>query len=155
MGCAVENLPKSCALEEFVMEKLLREIGQATQIRIHNFSPLEDKPWSRQFWWAGLVWMSGGGGGGGGSSVDRARDSGWGGPGFDPRCCRPLPTGWVGVSIMWPAETEVMVSPLCLVCGSTYNCQTSVLGPVRDIALLLTRTLRNQPTKQTNKSMNI
>ena len=32
------------------------------------------------------------------------------------------------------AETEVMVSLLCLVCGSTYNCQTSVLGPVRDIA---------------------
>ena len=28
-------------------------------------------------------------------------------------------TGWVGVSIMWLAETEVMVSLLCLVCGST------------------------------------
>ena len=27
----------------------------------------------------------------------------------------------------------------------------SVLGPDRDIALLFTRTLRNQPTKQTNK----
>ena len=26
---------------------------------------------------------------------------------------------WVGVSIMEPAETEVMVSPLCLECGST------------------------------------
>ena len=50
-----------------------------------------------------------------------------GGPGFDPRYGRPLPTGWVGVSIMWPAETEVMVSPLCLVCGSTY-CQTPSLG---------------------------
>ena len=25
---------------------------------------------------------------------------GEGGPGFDPRCDRPLPTGWVGVSIM-------------------------------------------------------
>ena len=31
-----------------------------------------------------------------------------GGPGFDPRCGRPLPTGRVGVSIMWPAEIEVM-----------------------------------------------
>ena len=31
------------------------------------------------------------GGGGGGSSVGRARDF---------RCGRPLPTGWVGVSIM-------------------------------------------------------
>ena len=41
-----------------------------------------------------------GGGGGGGSSVGRARDSWSGGPGFDPRCGRPLPTGWVGVSIM-------------------------------------------------------
>ena len=52
--------------------------------------------------------------GGRGSSVGRARDSWWGGPGFDSRCGRPLPTGWVGVSIMWPAETEVMVSQLCL-----------------------------------------
>ena len=25
--------------------------------------------------------------------------------------CRPLPTGWVGIGIMWPAETDVMVSP--------------------------------------------
>ena len=66
------------------------------------------------------------------SSVGRARDSG--GPWFDPRCSRPLPTGWVGVSIMWPAETEVMCSPLCLAYGSTYNFQTSVLGPVRNIA---------------------
>ena len=31
----------------------------------------------------------------------------------------PLPTGWVGVSIMWPAETEAMVSQLCLMCDST------------------------------------
>ena len=38
--------------------------------------------------------------GGRGSSVGRARDSWSGGPGFDPRCGRPLPTGWVGVSIM-------------------------------------------------------
>ena len=38
--------------------------------------------------------------GGGGSSVGRERDSWSGGPGFDPRCGRPLPTGWVGVSIM-------------------------------------------------------
>ena len=56
--------------------------------------------------------------------------------------------GLVGVSIMWPTETEVMISPLCLVCGSTYNCHTSVLGPVRDITLLLTRTVSNQRNKQ-------
>ena len=35
-----------------------------------------------------------------GSSVGRARDSWSGGPEFDSRCGRPLPTGWVGVSIM-------------------------------------------------------
>ena len=57
--------------------------------------------------------------GGGGISVCRARDSWWGDPGFDLHCGRPLPTGWVGVSIMWTSETEVMVSPLCLVCGRT------------------------------------
>ena len=39
-------------------------------------------------------------GGGRGSSVGRARDSWSGGPGFDPRRGRPLPTGWVGVSMM-------------------------------------------------------
>ena len=44
--------------------------------------------------------LRGEGGGGGGSSVGRARDSWSGGPGFDPRCGRPLPTGWVGVTIM-------------------------------------------------------
>ena len=66
-----------------------------------------------------FVDRGGRGGGGGGSSVGRLRDSWWGGPGFDSRCGRPLPTSWVGVSIMWPAETEVMVSPLRFVCGST------------------------------------
>ena len=35
----------------------------------------------------------GGGGGGCGSSVSRACDYWSGGPGFDPRCGRPLPTG--------------------------------------------------------------
>ena len=57
--------------------------------------------------------------GGRGSSVGRARDSWSGGPGLDPRCGHPLPTSWVGVSIMCPAEIEVMVSQLCLMCGST------------------------------------
>ena len=81
-------------------------------------------------------------GGGGGGSVGRARDSLWGGPWFDPRCDRPLPAGWVGVSKMWPTETKVMVFPLCLVCGSTMSDVS--LGTLRDIALLLTTTLRNQ-----------
>ena len=39
-------------------------------------------------------------GGGRGSSVGGARDSWSEGPRFDPRCGRPLPTGWFGVSIM-------------------------------------------------------
>ena len=60
-----------------------------------------------------------GGGGGGGISVGRARDSWWGGTEPDSRCDHPLPAGWVGVSIMWPAETEIMVSQLCLMCGSS------------------------------------
>ena len=47
-----------------------------------------------------LIAAAVGGGGGGGSSVGKARDSWSGGPRFDPRCSRPLPTGWVGVSIM-------------------------------------------------------
>ena len=38
--------------------------------------------------------------------------------------------------------------------GRTYNCQASVLGAVRDIAWLLTRTLRNQPNKQAKKARN-
>ena len=69
-----------------------------------------------------------------GSSVDRARNIWSGNRGFDPSCGRPLPTSWAGVSIMRSAEIEVMVSWLYLMCGSTWNCQTSVLGPVREIA---------------------
>ena len=53
------------------------------------------------------------------SSVGRARDYWCGGFGFDSHCGRTLPTGWVGVSIVSPAETEVMVSSLYFVCGST------------------------------------
>ena len=84
--------------------------------------------------------------GGGGSSVGRARDSWWGGPGFDSRCGRP--TGCVGVSIMWSVETEAMIFHLC---GSTWNFRRSFLGPVRDIT---TRRLRNQPTKKKSKKQN-
>ena len=63
-----------------------------------------------------------------GSSVGRMCDSWWWGPGFDLCCGRPIPTGWVSVSIMWPAETEVMVSPICLVCGSTKKLSDLSLG---------------------------
>ena len=47
-----------------------------------------------------------------------------------------------------------MVSQLCLMCGTEARkiVRRSFLGPVRDITLLLARTLRNQPTKQTNVS---
>ena len=79
------------------------------------------------------MYIVGGGGGAHGSSVGRALDSWWGGPGFDSRCGRPLPTGWVGVSIMWPAETEAM-SPSSVSCVAARKIvRRSVLGPVRDI----------------------
>ena len=49
-------------------------------------------------------------------------------------CGSQLSTGWVGVSTMWLANIELMVFPLCLLCGSANRYQTSVSGPVRDIA---------------------
>ena len=86
-----------------------------------------------------------------GSSVGRVRDFWWGSSGFVPRCGSPLPTGCVGVSIklMWPAKTEVIVSPLCFVCGGTWTCQTSVLGLVRLYSLVVDEDVKkptNQPT---------
>ena len=86
-----------------------------------------------------------------GSSVGRARDFWWGGPVFDSRSGRPLPTGWVGVSIMWPAETEVMVSQLCLMSGSTSNCQTLCLGARLRYNLVDDEDVK-KPTKQTKQN---
>ena len=40
-------------------------------------------------------------------------------PGSIPAVAVRSSTGWVGVSVMWPAETEVIVSQLCVMCGST------------------------------------
>ena len=76
----------------------------------------------------------GGGGGGVAQSAERATpgEEVLGSIHIHAVAARPLII-WVRVSVIWPAETEVMVSPLCILCGSTYNCQTSVLGPVRDI----------------------
>ena len=37
-----------------------------------------------------------------------------GGPGFNPHSEHPLTAGWVAVSVMLLAKTEVMGSPLCL-----------------------------------------
>ena len=79
-----------------------------------------------------------------------AQDSWWEGPGFDSRCGRPLPTGWVGVSIMWPAETEVMVSQLCLICGSTSNCQALCFGARPRYSLVVDEDVK-KPNKQTDK----
>ena len=64
-----------------------------------------------------------------GSSVGRERDSWRGGRRFDSHCGRPLPNGWVGVSILWPAETEVMVS-------RSVSCMAArkIVRPVQDIA---------------------
>ena len=86
-----------------------------------------------------------------GSSVGRAHDSWWGGPGFDSRYGRQLPTGQVGVSIMWPAETEVMVSQLCLMCGSTKNCQTLCLGARPQYSLVVEEDVK-KPTKQNKQN---
>ena len=49
------------------------------------------------------IWGMGGGGGGGGyvaQSVERATHE--------------FPSGWFGDSIMWGAETDIMISTLCL-----------------------------------------
>ena len=88
--------------------------------------------------------------GGLGSSVGRAHDSWWGGSGFDSRCGRPLPTGLVGVSIMWLAETEVMVSQLCVMCGSTKNCQTLCIVARPRYNLVVDEDVKKS-NKQTNK----
>ena len=48
------------------------------------------------------------------SSVRGPHDSWFGDCGFDFRSGRPLSTGWVAVSIMRPAEAEIMVLPFCL-----------------------------------------
>ena len=61
-----------------------------------------------------------------------------------------LPTGWVGVSVMRPAETEVMVSPLCLVSGITLNCQTLCLGTRSRHSLNVDEDVK-KPTYQTNQ----
>ena len=49
-----------------------------------------------------------------------------GGLGFIPCTGSPVPNGWDDDSIMWPAETEVMVSLLCLcvAAGKNVRCQS-------------------------------
>ena len=50
---------------------------------------------------------------------------------------------------MWPAETEVMVSQLCLMCGSTLNCQTLCLEARPRYSLVVDEDVKkptNQPT---------
>ena len=49
----------------------------------------------------------------------------------------------------WPAETEVMVSQLCLMCGSTSNCQTLCLGARPQYNLVVDEDVK-EPTSQTN-----
>ena len=65
-------------------------------------------------------------------------------PGSIPAVAARSPTGWVGVSIMLPAETEVMVSQLCLMCGSTLNC----LGARPRYNLVVDEDIK-KPTNQT------
>ena len=52
-----------------------------------------------------------------------------------------------------PAETEVMVSQLCLMCGSTLNCQTLCLGARPRYNLVVDEDVKkptNQPTSRQN-----
>ena len=51
---------------------------------------------------------------------------------------------------MWTAETAVMVSQLCLMCGSTQNCQTLCLGARPRYGLVIDEDVK-KPTNQTNK----
>ena len=55
---------------------------------------------------------------------------------------------------MWPAETEVMVSQLCLMCGSTLNCQTLCLGARPRYSLVVDEDVK-KPTNQTNLDIEV
>ena len=70
---------------------------------------------------------------------------------FTATCYLPLYTSHVGVSIMWPAEIEVMVSQPCLMCGSTQNFQTLCLGARPRYNLVVDEDVK-KPNKQTNTS---
>ena len=76
-------------------------------------------------------WVAGEGEGG--SSLDRARYIWSGYRGFDPLAR----SNWVGMSILWPAEIEVMVFPLCLFVAARKICQTLEFGAVRELALVV------------------
>ena len=55
----------------------------------------------------------------------------------------------VSLPLSLPAETEVMVSQLCLMCGSTLNCQTLCLGVRPRYSLVVDEDVKkptNQPT---------
>ena len=55
------------------------------------------------------------------------------------------------VGTMPPAETEVMVSQLCLMCGSTLNCQTLCLGARPRYSLVVDEDVK-KPTNQPNQT---
>ena len=71
-----------------------------------------------------------------GSSVGRVRNSWRDGPGFDSRYGRPLPTGWVGVSIKYKVTGRDRGHglPALSRVRQHISCQTSVLGSARNIA---------------------
>ena len=87
------------------------------------------------------------------SSVVTACNSWWGGCGFDPLSVCPLPTGWVGVSIMWLAETEVTVSPLWLCVAARRIIRRQSWDHPRD-SLVADEDFK-KPTNQTNKPLEI
>ena len=73
-----------------------------------------------------------------------------GGPGFDPRCGHPLPTGWVGVSIMWPSETEVNGLPALSREWQHVKLSDVSLGTRPQYNLVVYEDAK-KPTNQTNK----
>ena len=52
----------------------------------------------------------------------------------------------------WPAETEVLVSQLCLMCGSTLNCQTLSLGARPRYSLVVDEDVKKPTNQPTNLS---
>ena len=68
---------------------------------------------------------------------------------MDPRCDHLLPTGWVGASLVRPAETEFMVSQLCLVCGKHVKLSDVSLWTRPRYSLVVDEDVK-KPNKQSN-----
>ena len=79
-------------------------------------------------------------------------DSWWGGPWFVFHCGRPLPTGWIGVSRMWTAETDFKGLPALSHVWQHVKLSDVSLGTVPRYSLVVHEDAKN-PNKQTNKAL--